>query len=128
MIKIELEPQRYKDIPGVAEKHTVSTTVLSMYSKHAGHVCRMKVSYIGKDGCGRREYMGEILPGPYAAMVPLGTVIDNHGGSGAESRRLRDAGLEYDVEDGDRVEIDGLVYEIRDDKWLHYPQFYLVES
>lgn len=127
MIKIELEPQRYKDIPGVAEKNYVSKTVLRMYCKHAGHDCRLQISYTAPDGLSRREYQGPILPGPYASTFPLGVVIDNHGGSGAESRKLREAGLEFDVAEGDEFELDGMRWTIRDDVRLGYPRLYPID-
>jgi hypothetical protein len=40
-------------------------------------------------------------------------VIDNYGGTGAEIRRNEAAGLEYVVEAGDQVRIDGYLYTVR---------------
>lgn len=122
-IALQWESRQERDIPGVLEGHKVSETVLVMKTKHnAGRSTRLKVSFIAPGGCGRRETGGPILPGPYAATFPLGVVIDNYGGTGAESRSLRERGLEFDVEAGDTVIIDGETYTIYDDVPLGYPQ------
>jgi hypothetical protein len=55
---------------------------------------------------------GPLVPGPWAYLFQLASVIDNYGGSGAESARERAAGLQHDAKPGDVVRIDGNEYTI----------------
>lgn len=123
---IVLEAPRYADIPGVNEKTTVSKTVLRMKTRHGGNV-RLMISYCPADGMCRREYQGPILPGPYAATFPLGTCIDTHRTQAREMKSNEEAGLEYEVQDGDILEMDGVLWQIRDDRALNYPHLYPLE-
>ena len=126
-ISIVWNDRQQPDYPGVSEGFKSSKTILRMYCKHAGHACRLTVCFIPADGIGRRENGGPVLPGPYASTFANATVIDNFGGTGAESRSLREQGLEFDVEEGDIVLLDGEEYVIRDDVWLEYPHLYPVK-
>ena len=100
-----------RDIPGICEGTRVSDTVLRFTTGRS--YSRNKISWTPADGCSRREFQGPILPGPYAAPFGLATVIDNYGGTGAEIRRNEAASLEYLVEAGDQVRIDGYLYTVR---------------
>ena len=94
-------------------------------------LCRMGSPTIRRHPAGWRPSDGAgatILPGPYAATFPLAVVIDNYGGTGAEAKRNREAGLEFDVVEGDLIELDGMTWVIRDDVWLNYPHLYPVDS
>lgn len=62
----------------------------------------------------RQEHGGPLVPGPWAATYGLASCIDNHGGTGAEARRKREAGLEHTVRAGSLVRIDGVVYVVAD--------------
>ena len=122
---IILEAPGYKDIPGYLEKTTVSKTVLRMKTRNGGNV-RLMISYCPADGMCRREYQGPILPGPYAATFPLGVMIDSAGTQAREMRENEEAGLEYEVQEGDILEMDGMLWEIRDDVRNDYPRLYPV--
>ena len=126
-VSIVWADRRMPDYPGISEGFKSSKTILRMHCKHAGHACRLTVCFIPADGLGRRETGGPILPGPYASTFANAVVIDNYGGTGAESRSLREQGLEFDVEEGDIVLLDGEEYVIRDDVWLEYPHLYPVK-
>jgi len=126
-ISIVWNDRQQPDYPGISEGFKSSKTILRMYCKHAGHACRLTVCFIPADGLGRRETGGPVLPGPYASTFANATVIDNFGGTGAESRSLREQGLEFDVEEGDVILLDGEEFIIRDDVWLHYPHLYPVK-
>lgn len=127
MKQIVLEPQRYEDIPGVSEKVQCSATVLRMHTRHGGDV-RLKVSYTPEDGISRREYQGPCVAGPFAATFPLGVVIDDRGSQRLEMQANEAVGLEFAVVEGDVVEMDGRLWEIRDDVFLAYPRLYLLEG
>jgi hypothetical protein len=77
-----------------------------------GH--RYSFSFVSPEGTCRRVYEGPILPGPYAYAVALPVIIaaNPEHGSGAESRRLREAGAEVDAEIGDLVELGGYTFRI----------------
>ena len=113
IIEIVLADRRPGDpnILGVSEGTRVSETVLRFATGRS--TSRNKISWTPADGRSRREFQGPVLPGPYAAPFGLATVIDNYGGTGAEIRRSEAAGLEYLVEAGDRVRIDGYLYTVR---------------
>ena len=125
--RIVLDTPRYADIPGINEKTTVSKTVLRMKTRHGGKV-RLMISYGPADGMCRREYQGPILPGPYAATFPLGVMLDTAGTQAREMKANEEAGLEYEVEDGDILEMDGMLWQIRDDRALNYPHLYPLEG
>jgi hypothetical protein len=73
---------------------------------------RCNVGYVSPTGRARHVFQGPKLPGPYAYLVTLPVVIDNHGGSGAEAARNRAAGTEHDAQPGDRISIDGHTWTI----------------
>ena len=120
---IVLDAPRYKDSPGINEKTTVSKTILRMKTRHGGNV-RLMISYCPADGLCRREYQGPILPGPYAATFPLVSCLDKRGTQGREIKQNMEDGLEYEVQDGDILEMDGMLWQIRDDRALNYPHLY----
>ena len=112
---IELEAPRYKDIPGINEKTTVSKTVLRMKTSRAGNV-RLLVFYCPADGMCRREMYGPIVSGLYAGTFALPSVTAASFGNTRE--------IEHEVQDGDILEMDGILWQIRDDRALEYPHLY----
>lgn len=73
---------------------------------------RYGVGGIPEGASGRKVHEGPLVPGPWAYLYELATVLDNHGGTGAESTRMRAAGTEHVVAIGDAVCFDGCKYEI----------------
>lgn len=65
-----------------------------------------------KDGEGRKVDGGLIEAGLYAFAFGLCTVIDNHGGTGAEIDRARRKGLLIEARPGDKLKLPGGVYRI----------------
>lgn len=53
---------------------------------------------------------GPLVPGPWAALFGLGSVIDNHGGTAGEITRERAAGTVVEATAGDELEIEGVVF------------------
>jgi hypothetical protein len=97
--------------------------ILRVHCRYTRRVERLGLIYIGPAGTCRREYRGPILPGPYAGLFAHCAVIDNYGGTGAESHRMRAAGLEFEARPGDRFTIGAVLFELRDDKPnSDYPQ------
>ena len=125
--QIVVRPTNYEDIPGVSERVMTSVTVLRMRT-HQGGYCRLRVVYTPGGGLSVREYQGPALPGPYATTYAMATMIDTRGTQAREMRENEDAGLEFDVVEGERLEMDGRLWEIRDDRWLNYPTLYPVEA
>lgn len=114
---LTLTPSRYADD---VDRHN-SPNVIAVKSRYARGVVRLAVGFVGPLGSARQEQGGPLVPGPWAYTFPLSTVIDNNGGSGAEARRNREAGIEWTAEIGDLFEIDGDVYRLTDDRPHHYP-------
>jgi len=86
--------------------HYQTDHVLNVRGKRHG-ICGWGVT-----GLGRKVFGGELEFGPYAATYGLCVMLDNHGGSGAESRSLQEASLEHVLDFGDVIEIDHNLYEI----------------
>jgi hypothetical protein len=102
-----------------------SPNVLRIMSRYAGHEVRVGIGYVGPAGQCRREHGGPVLPGPYAYLFPLPTVIAADGGTSAESAQLRTDGTEWDATEGDELLIGGQRYRIQDDHSpipAHYPR------
>lgn len=97
--------------------HHESPHVLAINTGRRGRRERHKVGYVDATGTCRRVFEGPILPGPYAFAFGLATVIDNHGGTGAEADRNRAAGTEYDVEPGDRLVLGTNVFRVDVDRY-----------
>lgn len=79
---------------------------------HRNRTFRHKVGWVARGESGRKVCHGPMVPGPWAYAYGLCTVIDNSGGTGAESARLREAGMEFDVDVGTLLEIDDTVYAV----------------
>jgi hypothetical protein len=101
IFRIPTHPGRYNELG-----HFDSDSVLNI-----GGI-RHTFGYVSAAGTCRHIAQGPMLPGPYAFLVALPSVIDQHGGSGAEATRNRAAGLEFDASVGDFVEIDGHAWAI----------------
>ena len=67
---------------------------------------------VGADESCRRVHGGPQVPGPYYWASEHCAVIDNRGGSGAEIKRAREAGLVIEAKVGDWLEIDGTLWLI----------------
>ena len=83
---------------------------------HQSSMNRWGVFAVPRGESGRQVDGGPLVPGPWAGLFQLAGVIDNHGGSAAESARDRAAGLEHPVAAGDVVVIDGCSYTVRVDR------------
>lgn len=65
------------------------------------------------EGCAaRKDHGGPQVPGPWAGAHGLCTVIDNFGGTAREAADRVAAGLEYVVNVGDVVEIEGVHFTV----------------
>lgn len=73
---------------------------------------RFKIGGVPKGSEGRKEHGGELIPGPWHYIFGLCTVIDNHGGTGAEMDRARQQKLVLEVSPGDKLVIDGIEYTL----------------
>ena len=60
----------------------------------------------------RHVYQGPLVEGPQAYLFGLPAVIDTNGGTAAEQAAAAEAGLLFDVEDGDTLVIDGVDYRL----------------
>lgn len=70
------------------------------------------VGYISAGELARKVSFGPMVPGPWAYAFPLASVIDNHGGTGADIARERSAGTVVYAALGDVVSVEGLEYVI----------------
>ena len=68
---------------------------------------RFNVGFIPEGSEARKVCNGPMVPGPWAYAFALCTVIDNHGGTGAENARAKAAARWLDVADGDSIEVCG---------------------
>lgn len=73
---------------------------------------RYRMGGVPRGASGRQVDGGPLVPGPWAYVYELPSVIDNHGGTGAESARMRSAGTEHDLVPGDVVRFDDREYKI----------------
>lgn len=74
---------------------------------------RYKMGGVPVGGEGRQEHQGPMVPGPWAYVFELCTVMDDSGtGTSNESAQMRAAGTEHELSAGDRVTFDGQTYEI----------------
>lgn len=78
-----------------------------------GSYHRFGVGMVPEGESARQEFGGPMVPGPWAYTYgPMASVItaDPEHSTGAEMRRKAEAGLVFHVEDGDEVEVQGLLY------------------
>jgi hypothetical protein len=73
---------------------------------------RYRVGGVPRGVSGRQIDGGPLVPGPWAYVYELASVIDNHGGTGAESARMRASGTEHDLVPGDVIRFDDCEYKI----------------
>jgi hypothetical protein len=73
---------------------------------------RYRVGGVPRGASGRQVDGGPLVPGPWAYVYELAGVIDNHGGTGAESARMRASGTEHDLVPGDVIRFDDREYKI----------------
>ncbi len=72
---------------------------------------RFKLGYFDPQGECRREFEGPILPGPYAFLVALSVIIDC-GLSAEQIAAGQLAGTEFEVNEGDVLDFDGIKFEL----------------
>ena len=65
-----------------------------------------------ENGKGRLVFQGPMIKGPVAYAVALPTVMDNNGGTEGEHERAAEAGLLFDVAEGDTLVINGADYTV----------------
>ena len=92
-----------------------SDTVIATNAGNPGRMFRFGIGNVERGDEGRQEHGGPLVPGPWAYAYGLGVAIcaNPEMGTGAERERNLAAGREHDVEDGDRIQIDDVLYEIR---------------
>ena len=95
--------------PGMTEGETMLSTNRGRYRFNVGHVP------VGEES--RKEFGGPMVPGPWAYTYGLCSVIDNHGGTGAEIAKAKDEGRGLEVKDGDLLRVAGHVYTVRYSDW-----------
>lgn len=71
---------------------------------------RYRIGFVGPEQSGRKETGGPMVPGPWAFAYGLCVVINNRGGSGAESARRLAEGNEIEFDFGDVFEIEGVQF------------------
>lgn len=94
-----------------------SGTRYRCHSHHQGRQTTFTVLFIGPEGQGRAEYQGTQVPGPRASLIAEPTVIASH---------PLPRPTEVDLSVGDRLDIGGFVFEVRDDKPGDNPQLSLI--
>lgn len=73
----------------------------------------------GWDHTGKQRviHAGPFVQGPQAYMNENCGVMDQNGGTGRINREAKEAGLLFEVKQGDALKIDGVVYEISVDRY-----------
>ena len=95
------------------DEHTVRTDhVICVKGARATSSGRYRVGGVPRGVSGRQVDGGPLVPGPWAFVYELASVIDNHGGTGAEAARMRAAGTEHDLVPGDVIRFDDREYKI----------------
>jgi hypothetical protein len=95
------------------DERTVGTDhVIRVKGARATSSGRYRVGGVPRGASGRQVDGGPLVPGPWAYVYELAGVIDNHGGTGAESARMRAAGTEHDLVPGDVIRFDDREYKI----------------
>ena len=89
---------------------TITDVKTETLRRHGGALERYKAGFVPAGESARREMGGPLVPGPWAFLFRLSTVIDNHGGSGRESDDSIAAGSEHWFDHGDVLVIDGIKY------------------
>jgi hypothetical protein len=86
--------------------------VICVAGAQASSSGRYRVGGVPRGASGRKVDGGPLVPGPWAYVYELAGMIDNHGGTGAESDRMRAAGTEHDLVPGDVIRFDDCEYKI----------------
>jgi hypothetical protein len=84
---------------------------LRMYGRYQNRVCQWSVLIVGPEGESRQLDGGPMVPGPHGLLIPRPSVISAYRG---ESEPVL-----MNVEEGDRIKVNGLLFDIRDDR-PHY--------
>lgn len=88
----------------------------------AGTYFRHGVGAVLEGHSGRKVDQGPRVPGPWAYAFPLCTSISSSPemGTGADIKRNKAAGVEFTVDEGDLVEVEGVVYRVKLDRrqWI----------
>lgn len=122
MVKsITLDASRYKS--DVDQWVMPDNLALVTYSRYGRATLRFAVGFVGPDGMARREYEGPKLPGPWAYMFPLATVISAHP-QPRESVVEVATGEVVDLVAGGRT----FRFVVTDERRMHYPDLVLVPA
>lgn len=107
----EVVPSRYADQidTWVTADFTDDVTKIRMYGRHQRSVCTWSLLFVGPEGSCRREFEGEILPGPYAALIPESTCI-------SATRLPGDRAETVELAEGDLIVIRGVAFRIDDSR------------
>ena len=95
------------------DDHSMRTDhVIRVAGARATSSGRYRVGGVPRGVSRRQVDGGPLVPGPWAYVYELAGVIDNHGGTGAESALNRAAGTEHDLRSGDVIRFDEHEYKI----------------
>ncbi len=81
----------------------------------SGNYAGFSVCYCPKGSSARRVYKGPLVPGPFCDTFACASVMDNHGGTGAELAREDAAGNLLNLQMGDLVRVGDEIYSIHPD-------------
>lgn len=95
---------------GKAMKTLKNDTILLVAG---GNLAGYGVGFVPEGFSERKETGGPLIPGPWAYSWARASVMDNHGGTGAELEKLQEAGRIVKAKAGETVKIDGRQYTIR---------------
>jgi len=101
-------------------RYMVPTTLIIKGASNRGGPGGWGVCGWDATASGRVETGGPEIQGPRASLFGKCSVIDNHGGTGADHQRLAGRGLLVHVTPGDIIEVDGVSYKVSLDVW-RYP-------
>jgi len=104
-IAIPMKMNKYND--GLDTEHVLRVTNWTFSRFHIGAVPAGQSD--------RQAANGPLVDGPWAYAYGAAVVLNNQGGSGAESERKLAEGTEHLVALGDHVIIDGIEYKIEED-------------
>jgi hypothetical protein len=104
-------------VPDLTRNAPLTPLLCTEHVIHVGNYRRYGIGAVPRGSEARKVTGGPMVPGPWAYVYGLSSVIDNHGGTGAERARKLAEGTEHDIAEGDLLEIDGVTYALRIDRW-----------
>lgn len=96
---ITLDPSPYGAERPWASQHVLNVSGARKRDRNG----RFGLGFVAPGQEARKVFQGPLEPGPWAYTFQHCTVIDNFGGTAAESRTLKACGLEHDVKVGEVV-------------------------